>query len=164
MKSNIVLTGIMGCGKTTVGKTLSDILNMPFIDIDKYIESQYGPISRIFEKGENHFREIESQAVSKVSEKENTIISTGGGVVLRPYNMERLKKNGIIFFINRPIEEIIKTIEISNRPMLKNKKENLYSVFKDREQLYVKYCDYIISVTDLKMCSLIISSVWNKKL
>ena len=78
MKTNIVLIGLTGCGKSTIGKKLSSILNMPFFDTDKYIEEHYGSIESLFKKGEEHFRDIESEAVEIISKRSNAIISTGG--------------------------------------------------------------------------------------
>lgn len=70
------------------------------------------------------------------------IISTGGGVVKIHKNIEMLKKNGIIFFINRPVELILSDVKTENRPLLKEGKDRLYSLFKDRYALYKEYCDY----------------------
>ena len=76
MKHNIVLTGIMGCGKTTIGKIVSEKLNMRFIDIDEYIEQMHGKISEIFLKGEDYFRNIEHNSVLDISKMHNVVIAT----------------------------------------------------------------------------------------
>ena len=73
MKSNIVLIGLMGCGKTTIGRKLSKLLNMPFVDVDQYIEQHYGLITKLFEKGEDYFRDIECKAVESLSKNENPL-------------------------------------------------------------------------------------------
>ncbi len=143
-QKNIVLTGIMGCGKTTVGEKIAAQLNMDFLDIDQYIERKWGKISELFLQGEKYFRDIESIAAEEAGNKENTVISTGGGIIKRDENISSLKKNGIIFFIDRPIEDILKDIEISERPLLFGGKENLLKIYNERYQKYIKTCDYHI--------------------
>lgn len=163
MKKNIVLIGLMGSGKTTIGKKLSSMLKMDFIDSDEEIEKIYGPIKSLFEKGEEYFRDIESQRIEALSQKNNTIISTGGGVVLRTANMEALRQNGIIFFLDRPVDEIINEIDISGRPLLKDGAEELRKLQKEREHLYFEQSDYLIECSDMESAASEIASVWNKK-
>lgn len=140
---NIVFIGLSGCGKTTIGKILAKKLNMKYCDIDEYIEEREGKsIPEIFKNGEDHFREIESRAVKEVSQNSSMVISTGGGVIKLPENMEQLRKKGIIIFINRPVEDIVSDIDISNRPLLKDGKEAVYKLYRERYFLYKKYCDY----------------------
>lgn len=105
MKQNIVLIGMMGCGKTTVGKRLSEQLNMPFIDTDVLIEETYGPIPKLFERGEDYFRDAESKIISEIASFEGAVISTGGGVVLREENVKALKEKGFLIFIDRPVDK-----------------------------------------------------------
>lgn len=151
INKNIVLIGMPGCGKTTIGNILAQRLSMEFIDIDKYIEEkEERSITDIFNYGEDYFRKIESKAVEEVSNKFSMVISTGGGVVKLYSNIERLNKNGIIIFINRPVEDIISDVNISSRPLLKDGKDKIYTLFKQRHYLYKKYCDYeIINDTEL---------------
>lgn len=145
LKRNIVLTGMMGSGKTTIGRLLSEKLEMNFIDMDEYIEKNAGStIKDIFKKGEEYFRALESEAASEISKLSSSVISTGGGVIKKSSNIELLKKNGIIFFIDRPIENIAADIEISSRPLLSRSKEKLYKIYNERYILYKNYCDVII--------------------
>lgn len=139
--SNIVLTGIMGSGKTTVGKMLSEKLNMGFIDIDEFIESKYGKIPDLFKRGEEYFREIEHNAVLEISDMDGIVIATGGGVVKREDNIAALKKKGIIFFLDRPLDNILSDIETSNRPLLKDGKNKLIEIYNERYPLYTGTCD-----------------------
>jgi len=143
---NIVLIGMPGSGKTSVGKTLADNLSMDFYDVDEYIEKSAGKtIKEIFaEGGEKHFRAIERAAVEELSQKTNTVIATGGGVVLCEENIVNLKQKGVIFFLNRPIEDIVNDIDISNRPLLANGVERIYKLFSERYELYKKYSDFEI--------------------
>lgn len=142
---NIVLIGMMGSGKTTIGKIISDKLHMNFVDMDEYIEEQEGSsISEIFKSGEEHFRSIENEAAAKLSNIKHAVISTGGGIIKEKSNIEFLKKSGITFFIDRPIENIASDIEADKRPLLNGGREKLFHIFNDRYELYKRYSDIII--------------------
>lgn len=142
LKSNIVLIGMPGCGKTTIGKMLSEKISYEFCDIDEYIEKQENTsISRIFDKGEEHFRDIEEKYVKEVALKQGIVISTGGGVIKRKANIEALKENGVIFFVDRPIEDILSDLDTDSRPLLKDKKHRIYNLYNERYDLYMKYCN-----------------------
>lgn len=146
--SNIVLIGMPGCGKSTIGRMLAKKLKMNFCDLDDYIEKvEKKSIPEIFQYGEEYFRNIESTSVKSASTMKNTVISTGGGVVKRKENINILKKNGTIIFINRPIEYIVKDINIESRPLLKDKKEKIYKLYEERLDLYKMYKDYEINNT-----------------
>jgi len=151
MKQNIVLIGMMGCGKTTVGERLSEELGMPFIDTDTLIEETYGPIPELFEKkGEEFFRDAETRIVSEVASREGVIISTGGGVVLREENVIALRKNGVLIFLDRPLKLIAENIDCSGRPLLKNGPGALFEIMEKRYPLYKAYCDYhVVSGNDI---------------
>ena len=143
MMKNIVLIGMSGCGKSEIGKILSEKLEMIIFDIDAYIESSIEiSITEIFENGETGFRDIEAKAVMELSEKTSAVISTGGGVIKRYENILNLKKNGIIFYINRPIENIAADIDVEVRPLLKKDPSKLFRLFEERGLLYKKYCDH----------------------
>ncbi len=145
MKSQLVLIGMPGCGKTTVGKRLAKLTNKQFIDLDEYIVQTTGQsIPRLFEKGEEHFRNIETEVCREIGEKKGYIIATGGGVVKRRENMEALRKNGIIVFLDRPLEFIFSDIHTESRPLLKDGKDRLYTLYKERYGLYKKYADEVI--------------------
>ncbi len=142
--NNIVLIGMPGCGKTTIGKELAIMLNLEFIDIDEYIEKENNEkIKDMFVKyGEEYFRNKEKKAVEKVSSCKNKVISTGGGVIKHNINMVNLKETGTIIFINRPIRKIIADIDTSCRPLLSENKEKIYKLFEERYDLYKEYADY----------------------
>lgn len=161
-KTNIVLIGLMGAGKTTVGKRLSALLGMAFTDCDENIERSFGKISDLFLKGEQHFRDLESRIVKSLSMLDNIIISTGGGVVLRPENMEALRKKGVVFYLKRPVEDIIKTVDLADRPLVRDDPEKLYKILAEREHLYLKYSDHIIDSMDVKKAVMSIRSIWDK--
>jgi 3-dehydroquinate synthase len=104
---NLVLTGFMGTGKTTVGYQLAHKLGMEFVDTDELIESRYGPISRIFAKrGESEFRAIEKDVARELGARTGLVIATGGRMILDPENFRALSKNGRIFCLVATPEEI----------------------------------------------------------
>lgn len=140
---NIVLIGMPGSGKTTIGELITNKINMKLCNIDKYIETSEGmTISDIFKNGEDYFRDIETKAVEAISERKNLIIDTGGGVIKRINNIQLLRKNGLIIFINRPLDKIIGDIDVSNRPLLKDGKERLHRLYEERFNIYRASCDY----------------------
>ena len=142
---NIVLIGMPGCGKTTLGKIISKELKLKFYDVDHYIEeATKKKISEIFENGEDYFRDIECKACRELSEKSNIIISTGGGVVKREENIQNLKKTGIIIFIDRPVKNIIGDVDISKRPLLKDGADKVLKLYDERYELYKKAADKIV--------------------
>lgn len=146
LNKNIVLIGMPGSGKTTLGKIIARKLNKDFSDIDQHIEStQDEKISEIFEKGESVFRRIERQTIKEISERQGIVISTGGGAVKFPENIYHLKKNGIIVFIDRSLEDIIADINTGKRPLLKDGIEEIHKLHQERYVLYRGYADHIIS-------------------
>lgn len=145
MKNKIVLIGMPGCGKTTIGKILSTQLNLKFYDMDEYIQETSGKtIAELFEKGEDNFRDLETQACRDLIKKNNVIISTGGGVVKRKENVDILKEDSTIIFLDRPVEKIIGDVDVSKRPLLKDGKEKVLVLYKERYELYKKAADKII--------------------
>lgn len=142
---NIVLIGMPGCGKTTIGKLLSKELKLNYCDIDCYIEEkEKRSIKELFENGEDYFRDLESKACIELASKKNTVISAGGGVIKRKNNIDILKEQGVIVFIDRPVENIISDINISARPLLKDGTDKVYKLYEERYTLYKEYSDIIV--------------------
>lgn len=143
IEKNLVLIGMPGSGKTTISEILSGKVGMKLLNIDRYIEKNEGKtISDIFLNGEDHFRKIESEAVEVISRETGTIIDTGGGVIKNPNNIQLLRENGVIVFINRPLENIISDLDIGHRPLFKDGKEKIYRLFEERYDIYKNSCDY----------------------
>lgn len=139
---NIVLIGMMGCGKTTIAKLLSKKLGRVYLDMDEYLVNKYQQsIDDMFKIGEDYFRKNETDVCLSISKLEGYIISTGGGVVMNPKNIEYLKENGIIVFIDRPVEKIAEDVDIASRPLLKDGADKLYQLHQQRYQLYLNACD-----------------------
>lgn len=142
-KMNIVLIGMPSCGKSTVGKLLSQKTGKAFVDTDEAIvESQGMEIPAIFnDKGEEYFRDVEKDVAYNISKENNMVISTGGGIILNERNIHSLKGNGRIYFLDRPLEKLVAT---SDRPLSKSK-DALGKLYEERYPLYKKYADVIIN-------------------
>jgi len=141
MTKNIVLIGLMGSGKTTIGRKLAEKSGMKFVDTDELIVQKAGKsIKLIFaEEGELFFRDLESEIIEEVSRQENLVISTGGGAVLRDENTDNLKQNGVLFYLYAPAEELFERIKNdTERPLINtaNPVETLKIIQERREVLY----------------------------
>ena len=135
----IILIGMPGCGKTTIGRQVAKRLGVKFIDMDDEIEKREGRrISEIFEAdGEDYFRDAETECLKSLLGGDG-IISTGGGIVVRDENMEILKSCGVpVVFIDRPLEKIMGDINTSSRPLLKDGAERLKSLYAARYNRYL---------------------------
>lgn len=145
-KKNIVLIGMPGCGKTTIGKLIADELDKEFVDTDSEIINQINmPISDYFGKyGEESFRKIESEVIKRISAEQSSVIATGGGAVLNPDNIRLLKENGTVVFIDRPLEKLVTT---SDRPLSSNR-EMLMKRYNERYQIYCSSADIKIDAVD----------------
>ncbi len=138
LKRNLVLTGMMGSGKSTIGKSLSNRLNTKFIDIDNIIEKKLSlSISQIFEsKGEDFFRDKEREETIKALNNENMVIALGGGAFMDETIRENIKKSSFSVWLDIDIDEIFKrTKSNKKRPLLKNiSKENLEKLYEERKK------------------------------
>ncbi|MGI5891717.1 MAG: shikimate kinase [Bacillota bacterium] len=137
--ANIYLIGMPGSGKSTLGQIAAKSLGLAYVDLDHAIEKrEKTTITEIFaQRGEAGFRQIESEELKKTAHKDGLLVSTGGGIVLRPENIDIMKKSGLVVFINRPLDLITKTINSNNRPLLQdNPQEKLQELYKNRYDLY----------------------------
>ncbi|HLQ73801.1 MAG TPA: shikimate kinase [Bacillota bacterium] len=144
----IYLIGFMGCGKTTIGESLSESTGKTLVDIDEYIVEKYqSSIPDIFaNKGEETFRAYESEALQ--TETHGGIISTGGGIVQREENREFLKNNGIVVYLSLPFHTIVERLKKdSNRPLWDTNNENqMEKLYKSRLWMYETCADITINV------------------
>lgn len=143
---NIILIGLPGSGKTTLGKELANKLSLNFIDIDSVIENRSEKkIEDIFNSvGEQGFRELETEAVKVTAKEQGMVIACGGGIVLKEINMDLLSEKGIIVYINRSIESILASIDSEFRPLLKDNPSKIYKLNEERSSLYEEYADFIV--------------------
>lgn len=134
---NIVLIGMAGCGKSTIGKRLSELLRKDLVDTDEMImNTENKPIPEIFaEKGEDYFRWCENVAVNIAGREKSQIIATGGGVIVRPENYNPLKQNGIIVFINRDAD----LLPTNGRPL--SQMHGVKVLYEKRMPLYRQFAD-----------------------
>ena len=143
-KENIVLSGMPGCGKSTVGRILAQKTDRPLFDTDTLIQERFGktPAEIINQEGEAAFRQKESVVIREtVALKNGCIIATGGGAILRDDNVNNLKKNGKTFFIDRPLDLLVTT---KDRP-LSSDRELLEKRYNERYDRYCNTADVIIS-------------------
>ncbi len=145
-KQNIVLIGMPGVGKTTLGRMLAKSMGREFVDADVYLQNTYGAIAELFAIGEEHFRDCESACIEKLSERCGIVLATGGGVIKRGQNMDKLQEHGVIFFLDRSNEEILAHIaHAQGRPLLQGDKRELLERLRcERYDLYMKYSNYHI--------------------
>lgn len=139
---NIVLIGLMGSGKSAIGRTIAKKLGRRFIDTDRYIERKIGKsVSEIFdESGESKFRTIEKEAIRKVSQYIGIVIATGGGVIKDPDNFKSLKESGWIIALYASPETLYKRIQGKRvRPLLLNQEDpikKLEEIYNERKGMY----------------------------
>ena len=154
MKDNVILTGFMGTGKTSLGKLLATKLGRPFVDIDKKIESEQKlSIPKIFEQfGESHFRELEKSAVRELCERRGLVIATGGGTVKDAENLRLLKSSGLLICLTCSPEEIFsRTQRRGERPVLDGggdeRLETIKKLLAERKEFYDR-ADYHVDTTE----------------
>lgn len=134
---NIILVGMPGSGKSTIGKLLSEMMGRPLLDTDAMVEDKLGTdIPTVFaNQGEEYFRLCEHEAVCAAGKLSGQIISTGGGVVTRDENLEPLRQNGTIFYIQRALESLSR----DGRPLSQG--SDLSLMLEKRLPMYKKFCD-----------------------
>ena len=141
MKKNLVLTGMMGVGKSTVGKNLAQKLSYNFVDIDRTIESREGStINLIFKnKSESYFRKLENEISLEKLKKKNTVISLGGGAFLNKSIRREVKNTSVSFWLDVDVSELIKRLKkAKKRPLLYNKNLNVTvnKIYLERKKTY----------------------------
>lgn len=141
---NVVLIGMSGCGKTTLGKLLSRETDRLFIDTDEQIRLMGYNIKTVFaQQGEAYFREIEYAACQQAVLHRECVIATGGGVVTQPRTMKVLSENSFVVYIKRDIEKIIMSANHQSRPLFTSN-EAVRQLFAARQSLYEEYANFVL--------------------
>jgi len=164
-KTNIILIGPMGSGKSTIGNLLSKKLHREFIDSDHYIEHKTGvDIPRIFDvEGEEGFRQRETDALTDLSELNDMVIATGGGSVMRPANQHLLNTTGFIVFLDTSIHQQMSRLKKDKkRPLLQtaDPRAKLEELLEIRKPIYQSLADYTVK-TDHKYAKSILNEIIN---
>ncbi len=146
---NLILVGMMGSGKTTIGRALSKHLGKVFVDSDEEIQKRTGvTIPHIFDvEGEAGFRQRETAAISSLVGSDNQVLATGGGAVLLSQNRELLRKNGIVIYLKASVHDLwLRTRNDRNRPLLQNgdARAKLAELFQQRDPLYRQVADIVV--------------------
>ncbi len=149
MKNSLYLVGLMGSGKTTVGRKLSAMLRLQFLDTDQELERRTGvSISQIFDvEGEKGFRKRETQLFEEVCPQSGHVFSTGGGLILDPENCARMHRYGQVIYLKVPLEVIWERLQFcKNRPLLHadNPREVLEQLYRERDPIYSRAADFVV--------------------
>ena len=150
MDKNIVLIGMMGSGKTTVGKLLAQRLRRPFVDTDARIEEREGrSIPDIFEwDGEEAFRALERELARELSARSGLIIACGGGLPTQDGAINALKQSGLVFWLNRDPVETYDSLDLSHRPLAQAGREDFVKRYQARAPIYRRWADHMIPSTE----------------
>ncbi|MCZ6664843.1 MAG: shikimate kinase AroK [Gammaproteobacteria bacterium] len=148
-ESRIFLVGPMGAGKTTIGNQLARSLNLDFIDLDQELERRTGAsVSLIFDiEGESGFREREKKLIDELTQRDRTVLATGGGAVLAADNRQRLSRRGFVVYLKTPLETLVeRTRYDTSRPLLHNgdPAATLGEILQVREPLYAEVADLVV--------------------
>ena len=164
---NVYLIGVMGCGKTTMGRILAKKIRRRNVDVDALIEKRMKmTTAEIFAKyGEDFFRDRETEVLEELSQRKNRVVSCGGGIVLREKNIELMRRSGTVIWLRRSADKILKGTRIRQRPLLAENPMRIYDIAKEREPLYEKACHYQVWNEGGKQESLksLEKVIWRKK-
>ena len=148
MRDNVVLIGMMGCGKSTVGKLLAETLGFTFVDTDQYIEEALGrSIPDIFAKeGEAFFRDQELGAAEELALGKGQVIACGGGLPTRADSIASLKYSGTVLFLRRDPGEIYDNVSMGGRPLGQQGRAAFLERYAGREPIYQAWADHVVEV------------------
>ncbi len=160
MKRNIILVGLMGAGKSTIGRNLARVLNKEFYDSDRVIEERTGvDIATIFEiEGEQGFRDREEQVIAELCEQDDIVLATGGGSVLREANRKNMSKRGHVVYLRTSAELLYSRIRHDKkRPLMQTDSplDTLKKLLDDREPYYLEISDTVVMTGKQKVGTLV---------
>lgn len=159
---HLILVGLPGSGKSTVGNRLAELLSLPFTDLDEAIQAKVGQtIPQYFAShGEAAFRAAESAVLRQALERPSQIIATGGGAVLREENRAIMQQRGCVFFLDRPVANIENTLDYVNHPTLQG--TTLTDMAVLRRPLYLSCADYLITDEEIDAAAEACAEFWRK--
>lgn len=146
MAQNIVLIGMMGCGKTTVGRLLAQRLECPMADTDALIEERTGrTIPDIFAAdGEARFRALELELCRELAGQRGLVVACGGGLPLQDGAISALKENGLVFWLDRDPGETYDSLDVSDRPLAQAGRADFIRRYQDRAPVYRRWADHTV--------------------
>ncbi len=165
--NHIVIEGFMGCGKTRVGKRLSQDLGLPFVDVDKAITKKMNmSVKEIFEKfGEPFYRAMETMCIKDLlNDKEKKVVSLGAGLPMQEQNQKYLKDLGTVIYIKGSPETLLKRLEDTSNPMLEGEEERevrIRKLLKQRDPVYAKFADIVV-ITGVKPFESLVEEIREK--
>ncbi len=157
--SNIVFIGPMGSGKSTIGRRVADTLSMGFVDCDQELEQRLGvDVGLIFDiEGESGFRERENRILTELCNRENTVIATGGGVVMSADNCAMIRQRGFVVYLETPVEEQLNRLYLDKkRPLLQtpDRKDKLEALAARRNPIYEELADLTVQSTNRSLANM----------
>lgn len=150
MEKNLILIGMMGCGKSTVGGLLAHQLRRELVDADALIEQRQGcSIPELFaQEGEAYFRALELALCRELSGRQGLVIACGGGLPTQEAAMAALKENGLVFWLDRDPGETYDGLDVSGRPLAQGGREDFLQRYEQRSPVYRRWADYVIPCGD----------------
>ncbi len=147
LERHVFLIGMPGCGKSSLGRKVGNMLRVPYVDMDQRISDVVGcTVSEMFDRyGEQAFRNAETNTLIQLTRETPSLISTGGGTVLRENNRAIMRNFGVIVLIDRPLEEIMGDIKLDRRPLLAQKGlGEVERLYHERIEIYRSVADFVM--------------------
>lgn len=147
LERHVFLIGMPGCGKSSLGRKVGSMLHVPYVDMDQRISDVVGcTVSEMFDiYGEQAFRNAETNTLIQLTREKPSLISTGGGTVLRENNRAIMRNHGVIVLIDRPLEEIMGDIKLDRRPLLAQKGlSEVERLYHERIDIYRQVADFVM--------------------
>jgi shikimate kinase len=167
--SNLILTGFMGTGKTTVGRLVAEKLGREFVDTDLVIEERHGPIQEIFDRqGESGFRDIERALAAELGRRKSLVIATGGRMLLDSDNFRVLSEHGQVFCLVASPEEIYRRVAGDssrvNRPLLEvaDPKQRIIELLDERRPDYARFTQLMTDQIEPAVIAQELADLWSE--
>jgi len=164
MDKNIVLIGMMGCGKSTAGELLARRLGRPLADTDAVIEQRQGrAIPEIFARdGEAGFRALELELCRELSRRRGLVIACGGGLPLQAEAIAALRENGLVFWLDRDPGETYDSLDVSGRPLAQGGREDFIRRYEGRAPIYRRWADHTVRAKSPQVAAALIEVIYKE--